>query len=111
MRNPGKTANKNLYINSYRVTQNEILAALEKATGDKWKTTAASADELWKEGSEKVSKGDYSGIPGQIVGTIYSGAEELDFAKNKGLDNEDLGLPKEEPLEVAIAKVVKGEEV
>lgn len=111
LRNPGKTTNKNIYVNSYRVTQNEILAALEKATGEKWKTTAANAQELQKEGGEKVSKGDYSGFPALIVGTIYSGEKALDYPTLKGLDNEELGLPKEEPLEVTIAKIVKGEEV
>ena len=111
LRNFAKTANKNIYVNSYRVTQNEILAALEKATGEKWKTTPASADELRKQGQEKASKGDYSGLMALILGTIYCGDEALDYAKRRGLDNNALGLPEEEPLEVFIDKVVRGEEV
>lgn len=111
LQNPGKTKNKNVYVNSYRVTQNEILAALEKATGEKWKTTPASAEELQKKGGEKLGQGDYSGLFDLIIGTIYSGEKALDYPTLKGLDNDDLGLPKEEPLEVTIAKIVKGEEV
>lgn len=111
LRNSAQTANKNVYVNSYRVTQNEILAALEKVTGEKWKTTPASAEELQKEGQEKVSKGDFGGIKALIIGTIYSGEKALDYAERRGLDNEALGLPEEAPLEVFIEKVVKGEEV
>lgn len=111
MRNSTKTANRNVYVNSYRTTQNEILAALEKATGEKWKTTPASAEELRKEGQEKVSRGDFGGVKALIIGTMYCGVEALDYAKRRGLDNEVLGLPQEEPLEVFVEKVVKGEEV
>ena len=93
------------------MTQNEILAALEKATGEKWKTTSASAQELLKEGQEQISRGDFGGVKALIIGTIYAGVEALDYAKRRGLDNEALGLPKEEPLEVFIEKIVKGEEV
>lgn len=93
------------------MTQKEILAALEKATGEKWKTTSASAEELRKEGQEQVSRGDFGGVKALIIGTIYAGVEALDYAERRGLDNETLGLPKEEPLEVFIDKIVKGEEV
>lgn len=93
------------------MTQNEILAALEKVTGEKWKTTPASAEELRKEGQEQVSKGDFGGVKALIIGTIYCGLEALDYATKRGLDNEALGLPKEDPLEVFIEKVLKGDEV
>lgn len=93
------------------MTQNQILAALEKATGEQWKTTPASAEAVRKEGHERLSKGDSGGIFALIIGTIYSGDDILDYAKRRGLDNEALGLPQEEPFEVFIEKVVKGEEV
>lgn len=90
------------------MSQNEILASLEKATGgEKWKTTPASADALHKESLEKLNNGDFSALFGVIVGTIYSGDELLDYAKLQGLDNDLLGLPKEKSLDETIAEIVK----
>ena len=111
LRNPEKVKNQNVYINSYRLTQNEILAALEKVTGEKWKTTPASAEERGKEGGAKLSKGDYSGIGDLIISIVYSGDDKLDYAKQRGLQNDLLGLPKAAPLEETVAKILKGEEV
>lgn len=111
LRNPDKVKNQYVYVNSYRVTANEILASLEKATGDKWKVTDASTEELGKKGAEKLSRGDFSGIGDLIVATIFSGDEKLDYAKQRGLQNDLLGLPKPASLDETVAKILKGEEV
>jgi hypothetical protein len=58
---PEKTANKYMFINSFTVSQNQVLASLEKATGKKWEVTHVDAEELKKIGLEKMSKGDFSG--------------------------------------------------
>jgi hypothetical protein len=111
LRNPEKSANRTLFINSYKASPNEVLAALETATGEKWKTIAASSDDLRKEGQEKLSQGDFSGIFTLLQAAIFSGDDDLDYAKLRGLDNEEIGLPKPEPLDVAVTKILKGEEV
>ena len=111
MHNPEKVKNQYVYINSYLVTANEILASLEKATGDKWKVTEASTEKLGKQGGEKLSRGDYSGIGDLIVSVIFSDDERLDYAKQRGLHNDKLGLPKPPPFDETVAKIVKGEEV
>lgn len=111
LRNPDKVKNQNVFVNSYRLSQNEILAALEKATGEKWKTTPASAEKLGKEGGEKLSRGDFSGIGDLIISIVFSGDEKLDYAKQQGLHNDTIGLPKAAPLDETIAKILKGEEV
>lgn len=87
------------------------MASLEKATGDKWKVTEASTEKLGKQGGEKLSKGDYSGIGDLIVSVIFSDDERLDYAKQRGLHNDDLGLPMQPPFDETVAKIVKGEEV
>jgi hypothetical protein len=110
LKNPDKTANKYLYIRSFVASQNEILAALEKSSGKKWRTTAANTEDLGKEGYERLGKGDWIGIPAFILAAIYSGDQQLDYTTLRGLQNEELGLPKEN-LDVTIEKIVKGEEV
>lgn len=110
LKNPDKTANKYLYIRSFVASQNEILAALERSTGKKWTTTAASTEELGKEGHERLGKGDWKGIPALILAAIYSGNPVLDYTTSRELQNEELGLPKE-TLDETVEKIVKGEEV
>ena len=61
-------------------------------------------------GREKMKKGDWSGVGHAIMGASYSGGK-YDFAQNRGLDNELLGLPASEELEATVAKIVKGEKV
>ena len=45
-----------------------------------------------------------------IVAAIYS-SKEGDYTKDNELANEPLGLPKPEPLDVVVEKIVKGEKV
>lgn len=112
LKHPSTTRNKHIYISDYNNTQLDILAALEKATGGKkWTVTHKSTDETRKEGFDKLSKGDYSGIVLLIIAMVYSGDPEADYSAHKELANEKLGLPKAEPLDVAVAKIIKGEEV
>lgn len=108
LQKPSETANKYLYIADYKATQNELLAAAEKATGKKFEVTEASASALYKESLDKFNQGDYSGIPGLLQSAIFSGEDIFDYIENKGLDNEKLGLPKPQPLDVAIEQIVKG---
>ena len=104
---PAETANKYIHVNSYRATQNQILASLEKATGSKWTTEKASSAEANKRGSELLAKYDMSGLAPSIVGMEWSGADWLDFSK-WGLWNEKLGLPPtNQGMDEAIAEIVK----
>lgn len=104
---PDETANKYLFIQNIKATQNQILAALEKSTGKSWTVTKRSSTEARQTGGEKLSKGDLSGIPDLIVGGIFSGEPAADYATTRGLDNDLLGL-KEIPLQELVDEVVKG---
>ncbi|KAI4213932.1 MAG: hypothetical protein LQ351_003627 [Letrouitia transgressa] len=104
---PGETANKTVFVQSFTTTQNEILAALEKATGKKWAVTNLSAEKTRQEGLEKLGKGDFSGIGDTIVGAVYSGNEGSNFLNHKKLSNDLFGL-KEENVDEAVKKVVSG---
>ncbi|KAF4631096.1 hypothetical protein G7Y89_g7039 [Cudoniella acicularis] len=59
---PAETRNKYLCIHSFTVTQNQILAALEKATGKKWDVTTSTTEAAEREGKELFGKGDYNGL-------------------------------------------------
>lgn len=58
---PEATVNRYLFIDSFTVSQNEVLASFEKATGTKWAVEQVDAEEMKKSGLEKMSKGNFSG--------------------------------------------------
>ncbi|KAF2636539.1 isoflavone reductase family protein-like protein CipA [Massarina eburnea CBS 473.64] len=89
-----ETKNKYIYVSSFETTQNDLLAEVEKITGEKWTVTQVKSADLFKEGGEKLAKGDFSGIPALLQGNIF-GEEELSDSTVQGLWNEKLGLEKE----------------
>ncbi|KAI9851558.1 MAG: hypothetical protein M1838_003390 [Thelocarpon superellum] len=106
---PAETKNQYVYVQSFAVTQNEIKAALEKATGAPWSVVKTlSSKAVGEEGRAKLAKGDFAGgIFQTILASIFStepvGSNFL--AEHGSLDNELLGLPKEE-LDVVVKNVV-----
>ncbi|KAI3322776.1 NAD(P)-binding protein [Xylariaceae sp. AK1471] len=57
---PEQTVNHYISIAGFNPTQNEILSAVEKLTGEKWTVNRVATSEQEQIGSEKLSKGDYS---------------------------------------------------
>ncbi|KAL8992166.1 MAG: hypothetical protein Q9169_007318 [Polycauliona sp. 2 TL-2023] len=104
---PEETANKFVFIQNVRATQNEVLAALEKSTGKQWTVNKRSAAEARQTGLQKLGSGDMSGVPELIIGGVYSGEPSADYATTRGLTNDLLGL-KEVPLQQLVDQVVKG---
>lgn len=111
LKHASQTANKNIYISDYVLTQNKILASLEKATGEKWEVSNRSTTEAKSTGFEKLGKGDFSGIQDQILALVYNASNGANYTETKELDNELLGLPKPGPLDEVVEKIVKGEKV
>ena len=109
---PEGTKNRYVHINSFRVTQNQILAALEKATGgDKWEVEHASSAEEGRKGVELLQKGNMAGVGPAICGVEYSGEDFMNFEKF-GLWNQKLGLPKtNEGLDETVKAIVEKEHV
>jgi hypothetical protein len=99
LQNPSETANKYVYASSFTLTQADILRSLEKSSGQKWSVNDIDVKNLMQESSEKVGKGDFSGIPGLILGVCYGRFEDGpygDFTKvSGGVWNEKLGVPLE----------------
>lgn len=114
LKHPTLTANQYVRINSYRVSQQEILAALQKATGgEKWSVSHTTTEETFQEAFKKLAldSSDYHGTAAAILGTFFSNDLDTDYAAQGLLANERLGLPKAQPLDVVVKRIVKGEKV
>jgi hypothetical protein len=118
-----ETANQYIYINSFTLTQNKVLIALEKASGKKWEVTHAKVKDFGesrlKRGQESISQnpvrlsavGDSpDGAPELIFSVIYGyrpdGLVSLnDFQGKAKLWNKKLGL-KGEDLDETVSAVL-----
>jgi nucleoside-diphosphate-sugar epimerase len=104
LQKPAETKNQYVYVASFNLSQKEILAEIEKITGEKWTTKqVASADSI-QTGREKLAKGDFSGIADLIKGVAFT---ELGDLRPAGLWNEKLGL-KKESLEDTLKAILAG---
>jgi hypothetical protein len=100
LENPEATKNQYVYVSGFQTSQNEILAAAEKITGEKWTVSKTNAKDQIAKGNELLQKGDFSGL-GPLIQAITFGDEQLGDLKPSGLWNEKLGL-KQESLEDSI---------
>lgn len=100
---PKETENKLLYIHSLYVTQLEVLAALEKATGDKFERIDEDSEEALKKVRPKMLEGDHDAR--EEVVAIW-GVVAADWRKRDAFANDLLGL-KEEYLDEIVQQVVK----
>lgn len=104
---PEQTVNNYLYIDSFTVSQKQILAAFEKATGKKWEVSFADAEVDKKQGLEKMANGDFSGAAHLIRYINLSEGYGGDFMLYKEGANELLGLPTKSLNEV-VEGIVRG---
>ncbi|KAM0706841.1 hypothetical protein Q7P35_006171 [Cladosporium inversicolor] len=103
LQRPAETANRVLFIQSFCVTQPEIVKAFEKASGSKYEVAWLDPDAYEREQKAKRDEGDKDALENLVwlLGAIEGNWEERDeFAMGLlGLGNED--------LDEAAAKVVK----
>ncbi|KAG5762211.1 hypothetical protein H9Q72_009692 [Fusarium xylarioides] len=86
------TRNQHVYVNSFTVTQNDILRALEKATGDKFQVSHGTVKGLWEAGAEQVRNGDPMGALAQISGAIYGKGGVANYSVDRSIWNDKIGL-------------------
>ncbi|KAE8448040.1 hypothetical protein EG329_009963 [Mollisiaceae sp. DMI_Dod_QoI] len=98
LQTPSATTNKYLTIASFVTTQNQILAAAETATGQKFDVRRVDADTWRKEGLEMFGKGDFRGL-GRLWGFFFWKDGEGGVREGE-LANGLLGLPEEDLVEV-----------
>jgi putative NADH-flavin reductase len=98
-----ETRNKILYVQSFCVTQNELLGVLEKVMGKKWNIEHVNAEELIEKNKAGVEKGDWDSV---IEVVSVHGLVASNWEQKEGFSNELLGL-EEENLEDAVRRVVE----
>ena len=95
LHHPEETANKFVYVASFTTSQNEVLRALEQATGKKWEIGHKSTAETAKLGQEKLQKGDPTAVYDLLRASLLDGKHGAAYSETRTLANELLGLPKE----------------
>lgn len=101
-----ETRNNYVYVNSFTVSQNEVLGVLEKVVGEKFEIEEAKVGELVSVGWEGLKlEGGWYGHE-WITAALYGNGGVNNFSKTKGLWNERLGLPKED-LEASLKRIVE----
>jgi hypothetical protein len=107
---PEETANQFLYVHSFTATQNEILAELEKGTGEQWKVMESTTEASKIAGEPLFAEGDFSGLLLLLKVITLGEGYGSDFTKDAVLGNEKLGLPKQD-LASSVAAVVAGKSI
>ncbi|KAH7314277.1 hypothetical protein BKA65DRAFT_516518 [Rhexocercosporidium sp. MPI-PUGE-AT-0058] len=102
------TRNKLIEIESFSVSQNEIVAALEKVTGTKWELEKTSSKEQLDIAGGSLEKGEFlEAFYIWVRAWIFSGKEGAKLVNAKeGNELLDVGG---ERLEDVVGKVVRGE--
>jgi hypothetical protein len=103
MGQPEGSKNKLLYVHSNHVTQLELLAEIEKATGEKFERVDENSKTAIEEARPKMLEGDHEAI--ELVVAVH-GVVASDWAGKEGFANDLLGL-QEEDLEGVIKRVVQ----
>lgn len=98
--------NKFAYVQSFTVTQRQMLDSVQRATGTTdrdWKIESADVDEQIKGGREKMAKGDMSGMMEVAMGNYFKPGHGGNTKEKSS--NAALGL-KEEDLDEVVKRVV-----
>lgn len=106
LNSPELTRNQHVYVNSFTVTQNKVLDALERITGEKFTVSHSTVEDLWQGGATQLKEGQPLGLLAMIAGTIYGKGGLANYSATKGLWNEKIGLAQQclnETLESLIA--------
>jgi hypothetical protein len=107
LKHPNETKNTYVYVRSFVLTQNKILAILEKFQGP-YEVTKDTAIEISTRGLDNIKRGNMAeGYPQMITGATYGPWGFVDFGERPIKWNEILGLPKEEDIEEVIQGVLK----
>jgi nucleoside-diphosphate-sugar epimerase len=97
-----ETANRMLFIQSFCVSQNELVASLEKATGAKWEEKQYDLQKYIKDKKVEADAGDHQANEDLVFAL---GVEDGDWRKKEGYAMELLGLI-EESLDEVVGGIV-----
>lgn len=101
------TRNNILYVSSFTTTQNEVLRALEKATGTKWTVNRSTTAAEITQAREKLAKGDMYGQMDLLLAAIYAKDFGSDWSDGACESNKILELEPED-LDTVTQEIVDG---
>jgi hypothetical protein len=100
---PSQSSNRAIYTSDFAANQEEILAAVERISGEKWIKEYINGEESVKRAAQRIANGDpfakYDLINIAFTKGGYSGLFEGSYK----VSNEEFGLPKRELQEVVRA--------
>ncbi|KAH7333436.1 hypothetical protein BKA65DRAFT_479980 [Rhexocercosporidium sp. MPI-PUGE-AT-0058] len=100
------TKNEFVYVNSFTITQNRVLAGFNRLLERDLEVGSGSAGELGRQGLEGIERGEgWQAHKDTIVAGIYGYGELNNYSKTRGLWNERLGLP-EHKLEESLKRIL-----
>ncbi|MCJ1349842.1 hypothetical protein MMC31_008084 [Peltigera leucophlebia] len=91
--------NGSVYISSFRVSQKDILDSVLRVTGktlNDWKIEREPSTSRYKAGVEGFQKGDLAGFIKLLYSRVFYQDGSGDYESSRGLQNDILGLPKED---------------
>ncbi|KUJ10990.1 putative oxidoreductase CipA [Mollisia scopiformis] len=94
-----KWKNKALYIDSFKVSQRDMLDSIHRITGttDKdWEIDSEPSITRYENGKAEMKSGVRTGLAKQMYSRIFFQNGDGDYESTRGLDNELLGLPKDD---------------
>ncbi|KAJ5588266.1 hypothetical protein N7537_010944 [Penicillium hordei] len=107
--------NKDVLINSFRVSQRDMLDSLHRVLGttdSDWEISHESVAKRLADGAGELAKGTFTGFPKMLYASMFSPTNETgDFAGTMELANDVLKLPKEdldEATKRAVDMVARG---
>ncbi|KAM0327608.1 hypothetical protein ACHAQA_005901 [Verticillium albo-atrum] len=106
--------NRIVYVSSFRSSQKDMIESVKRVTGtsdEDWVTVQQKSLDRWRDGQQKVNKGDLSGFMPQLYSRVWFPNDGADFEAKHGVSNALLGLLKEDIdtyTRVAVGKVENG---
>jgi hypothetical protein len=100
--------NKPLYINSFTISQRDMLDSVHRVTGsadEDWEISYEPSVERYKRGIKEMQDGLHTGFVKVMYTRNFFPGQGGDFESEKGVANEKLGLPNED-LDVATKRAV-----
>lgn len=104
---PAETKNQVLFVQSFCVNQREILAAFEKASGEKWRVETYESGRWRDEYKAKADAGDAAAVEECVY---YLGTVDADWTTRDGFAMEKLGM-EDEDLDQVVAKVLESQQL
>lgn len=98
LKHPSAAKNKYVYTSSFETTQNQILASVERLTGEKWTVQNVTTAEKVKDAKDKIAGGaqgmEWLMAQGTLAAaSLFSGGtDQSDFVKFDRSSNKELGL-------------------